>query len=165
MVELAQLNTQWRPIENYIQKPNFQFSSYTDPLFVFKNKNYVKKCERNLNFIHECLIMINMDDFLREDFDVAMDFQTRPVNQLDTEFNFNALISKFSIGFIEKVRNPYLAIQYQLKKMQYKKENVAVKEMFLFHGTKYPYLRDICSNNFNWRLFGKQKTVQVRNNI
>lgn len=122
----------------------------------FKHK-YIKKCEINLTFLEECLSAINVETSHR--FSQVTTYETQPLSQFDTEFNFPSLtantVDTFIINLIEKVHNPFLLLQYELKKLQYQKEYGDVKEMFLFHGTNYASLHEICQKNFNWRMFGK----------
>lgn len=58
----------------------------------------------------------------------------------------------FTVDKIERVENPYLLIQYNLKKI---KKNCP--ERNLFHGTAQENVKLICRENFNWRMAGKSK--------
>uniref|UniRef100_A0A6P7HEW6 Uncharacterized protein LOC114347824 n=1 Tax=Diabrotica virgifera virgifera TaxID=50390 RepID=A0A6P7HEW6_DIAVI len=55
---------------------------------------------------------------------------------------------------IEKVHNPYLQLHYALKKDEYIRKGIRYMETMLFHGTRRAIIKDICRNNFNWRLTG-----------
>ncbi|XP_050515962.1 mucin-21-like [Diabrotica virgifera virgifera] len=60
----------------------------------------------------------------------------------------------FKLHSIDKVHNPYLLVQYGLKKYEYIRKGIGYRETLLFHGTKREHIGDICRNNFNWRLQG-----------
>ncbi|XP_072396687.1 protein mono-ADP-ribosyltransferase PARP12-like [Diabrotica undecimpunctata] len=67
---------------------------------------------------------------------------------------FQSNKSFFKLHSIEKVHNPYLLIQYGLKKYEYTRKGISYSERLLFHGTKKANIDNICRNNFNWRLKG-----------
>ncbi|CAG9839184.1 unnamed protein product [Diabrotica balteata] len=67
---------------------------------------------------------------------------------------FQSNKSFFKLHSIEKVHNPYLLIQYGLKKYEYTRKRISYRETLLFHGTKKANIDNICRNNFNWRLKG-----------
>uniref|UniRef100_A0A6P7G0H3 Protein mono-ADP-ribosyltransferase PARP11-like n=1 Tax=Diabrotica virgifera virgifera TaxID=50390 RepID=A0A6P7G0H3_DIAVI len=68
---------------------------------------------------------------------------------------FQSNRSFFKLHSIEKVHNPYLLLQYGLKKSEYDRRGISYKETLLFHGTKKVNIEDICETNFDWRLHGK----------
>ncbi|XP_023012659.1 uncharacterized protein [Leptinotarsa decemlineata] len=63
----------------------------------------------------------------------------------------------FTVQKIETINNPYLLLQYSLKKLQYLAKYGRNVEHELFHGTRKSNIESICNNNFNWRLRGTAK--------
>ncbi|XP_018569585.1 poly [ADP-ribose] polymerase 12-like [Anoplophora glabripennis] len=61
----------------------------------------------------------------------------------------NSMRKPYSVCKIKRVENPYLFVQYNLKKL--KKQ---CSERQLFHGTTESSIKAICRENFNWRLAG-----------
>ncbi|KAJ8979424.1 hypothetical protein NQ317_002204 [Molorchus minor] len=53
-----------------------------------------------------------------------------------------------------RVENPYLLVQYNLKKWHKQSKYVGCVERQLFHGTSKHNIEQICCFNFNWRLAG-----------
>lgn len=75
----------------------------------------------------------------------------RNISQLFTHNNKKC----FKITKIETVLNPFLLVQYNMKKRVYKIKEVPVKETILFHGVRKSNIDSICKSNFNWRLYGR----------
>lgn len=131
-------------------------------MFVFRSKDYVKKCSSNLSFLRTCLEVIGADaiNFFAESNSTNEDYRMSPIGLSDTNNvifdNLAAnLNNNYSITGVQRVYNPFLALHYELKKLQCIKEKEHFDEKLLFHGTKYFYLHSICSQNFDWRRFGK----------
>ncbi|CAB3385488.1 Hypothetical predicted protein [Cloeon dipterum] len=66
--------------------------------------------------------------------------------------NLNVQIGGIVVKGMEKVENPYLFLQYQLKLI----ESEGSKEFLLFHATSYEKVLAIVKENFNWRLAGSR---------
>lgn len=160
------MQNQWRPIERYIQRPKFDFTSdNTNDTVLFKPYKYVTKSVINKNFLKdlEDAIGLKASDSVFTVFgnyhQKVQTYQTTVLSQFDTEFDFNSLLlnlaDNYLINKIEKIHNPFLLLQYELKKYQHQMENGKVNEKFQFHGTTYFSLKEICNQNFDWRLFGE----------
>ncbi|CAG9858482.1 unnamed protein product [Phyllotreta striolata] len=66
--------------------------------------------------------------------------------------------SFYTIQSIHKVFNPYLILQYKLKRLELEyNEKKKPVQVLLFHGTPASNLDNICKLNFNWRLPGRHK--------
>lgn len=159
------MQNQWRPIENYIQRPKFDFTlDNSDDVVLFKPHTYVKKSVINLNLLKDLEDAIGLEtsnSLLGNFHQKVQTYQSTILSQFDTEFDFNSLLlnltDNYLINKIEKIHNPFLILQYELKKYQYQHQlkNENANEKFLFHGTTYFSLTEICNQNFDWRLFGK----------
>ncbi|XP_045462726.1 uncharacterized protein LOC123672602 [Harmonia axyridis] len=57
---------------------------------------------------------------------------------------------------ISKIENQFLKRSYELKKDQKRTTGWINFELNLFHGTKKRSVKDICRENFNWRMHGKR---------
>ncbi|CAG9839155.1 unnamed protein product [Diabrotica balteata] len=85
------------------------------------------------------------------------------LNELSNEFKtvkrlfFSTNKKFFRVHNIERVHNPYLLMQYELKKLEYVKRGISLEEKLLFHGTQKSNIDGICQENFNWRLKGSYK--------
>lgn len=62
-----------------------------------------------------------------------------------------------SIHDIYRIENPYLYLQYQIKKLHKIRRNGFVEEYVYYHTTDEKNVDSICTNNFNWRLHGMTK--------
>ncbi|CAG9839156.1 unnamed protein product [Diabrotica balteata] len=93
-----------------------------------------------------------------KNFDDENVYKLETVNEHSNEFN--RIKEEFvgnninRIHSIQKVHNPYLLLQYDLRKLEYEKRGRRYKEKRLFHGTKKSNISGICERNFNWRLTG-----------
>ncbi|XP_046686899.1 uncharacterized protein LOC124372541 [Homalodisca vitripennis] len=61
-----------------------------------------------------------------------------------------------TIENVTRIENPFLHSLYLLKKEEMISRNGNVDELFLYHGTKYEHLDNICEDNLNWRLFSEK---------
>ncbi|XP_051819496.1 protein mono-ADP-ribosyltransferase PARP12 [Antechinus flavipes] len=79
---------------------------------------------------------------------------------LKVQEQFCRTMPKYTIHKIERIQNPALWEVYQWQKAQMKKSNGGqeVDERFLFHGTGPEYIKDICHQNFDWRICGLHGT-------
>lgn len=71
-------------------------------------------------------------------------------------FFYKTTYPNFKITQIEQINNPYLYAAYLLKKEQLERKKPGNwEELWLFHGTKERNVKDICTYNLNWRLYGE----------
>ncbi|XP_056644227.1 uncharacterized protein LOC130450073 [Diorhabda sublineata] len=106
------------------------------------NFSYVR-CNRNVLYEKNSYELEKLDYNSQEYYQMAVLFY---------ETNKNKHF--FKIHSIEKVHNPYLALQYELNKIQLYEKNIQFKEVLMFHGTKKSNIDSICQKNFDWRLSG-----------
>lgn len=90
-------------------------------------------------------------------------YQRKLVSAVSCEFSFvkkmfTKTVASSSHFVVERVENKHLWQAYQLKKLQmqsaFKQNGESLNEQYLFHGTCEAVLDKICSDNFDWRLYG-----------
>lgn len=131
-----------------IKCENLQLQSYSEePVLVQKNPNILSDMLKAINF-QEYSTWASTD-FTNKVFHLteleAHTFEYRKVQAL---FD-NTMKKSYKVNQINRVENPYLLIQYNLRKM---KKRCSERE--LFHGTMESSVEPICKENFNWRLTG-----------
>jgi hypothetical protein len=92
------------------------------------------------------------------------DFFLSDLSPNDTDYEiieskFNEYYPKhiITIDRIQVIENKYLWLMFQLKKEEMISLQGFCHEKHLFHGTKASNIDLICSNNFNWRFFGRNR--------
>ncbi|NWX18144.1 PAR12 polymerase, partial [Aegotheles bennettii] len=95
------------------------------------------------------------------------DFGYQAVEISTTSFEYSGIASMFlrtmksyNILKIQRIQNPSLWKVFQWQKDLMQKENGGkeVNEGLLFHGTKFSFVEDICTHNFDWRICGTNGT-------
>ncbi|XP_037797621.1 protein mono-ADP-ribosyltransferase PARP12-like [Penaeus monodon] len=90
-------------------------------------------------------------------------FLRHPVNATSSEFMYIKGLLQIGMGNIrvatmERIQNNHLWKAYQNKRKLllsiYKNDASLINEQYLFHGTKHGAIDLICSESFDWRLFG-----------
>lgn len=118
-------------------------------------QGFSKKVIPNQQFLQRCLFEIKCEKFFfQSSYYTTQILKSSEEYQMLSEM-FNSSQNKLKIRKIEKILNPYLLIQYEMKKHEYKKKYGQVTEHFLFHGTKKCNLPLICETNLDWRLCGR----------
>ncbi|XP_063613747.1 protein mono-ADP-ribosyltransferase PARP12-like [Penaeus indicus] len=90
-------------------------------------------------------------------------FLRHPVSATSSEFRYIKGLLQIGMGSIrvatmERIQNNHLWKAYQNRKIFfssiYKNDAFLMNEQYLFHGTKHGVIDLICSESFDWRLFG-----------
>ncbi|XP_027756970.1 zinc finger CCCH-type antiviral protein 1-like isoform X2 [Empidonax traillii] len=87
------------------------------------------------------------------------------ISSVTSEYNtikqlFHQTMKTYSILKIQRIQNPSLWKVFQWQKEKMKRENGGkeVQEKLLFHGTNTTSMEAICTQNFDWRICGKNGT-------
>lgn len=129
---------------------NFQIEHHHsfEPVLVKKNLDILSQMFEELN--DEISLEWKITDFSDKVFQLTeLEPSSSEYDKIKTLFA-NSMRRGYTVDKIQRIENPYLLIQYNLKKL--KKENCSEKK--LFHGTSEDSVRLICTDNFNWRLAG-----------
>ncbi|XP_057289919.1 protein mono-ADP-ribosyltransferase PARP12-like isoform X1 [Hydractinia symbiolongicarpus] len=72
--------------------------------------------------------------------------------------SFGLTMSSFQVITIEEICHSAHFAQFQIKKDEFSKRLTNVNEMTLYHGTSHTVIDQICVQNFDWRVCGKNAT-------
>lgn len=96
----------------------------------------VKSTWDTTNFTNKAFVLTELENHTSEYSEIKMFFDM-------------TMKKCHTVTKIKRVENPYLLVQYNLKKLEKR-----CSERTLFHGTRESSIEPICAENFNWRLNG-----------
>lgn len=158
------VSVQAKESTNIISKPDYSQSRLVEDL---PNNNTVDTLQIGeqvyVNNILHRLLNVNYVQSNRSVLDrrnlyelEKLDYNSQEYRQLEALF-YKTNKRFFKIHSIEKVHNSYLAMQYELKKIELTKRNIQFEERKMYHGTKKCNIDSICQKNFDWRLTGTSR--------
>lgn len=117
------------------------------PLLVQKNPKILSDMLSALN--SKVKSTWDTTDFTNKVF-VLSDLRAYTSEYMEIKMLFDSSMKRHHrVNTIKRVENPYLLVQYNLKKLK-----KLCYERQLFHGTRESNIESICMENFNWRLTG-----------
>lgn len=112
------------------------------------NNKYIPRTKENSQFLNQCL----SDSNIFNEIDPTIIKRKLLTEGCGVYSSIKKMFSnKFKVMEIFQIENPYLLIQYGLKKIEYLNKYGAVQEKLLFHGTKENNVESIVKENFDWR--------------